>query len=68
MQAACGNEHCIWTAAKAPATGGACAKDASILSLAFISFGVGDALGGFVLGKLSDGGGMRSHTHKDLCC
>jgi MFS family permease len=32
-----------------------CAKDPSVLSLVFVAFGLGDVLGGVVLGRLSDG-------------
>lgn len=41
---------CIWDLERQ-----ACTKDASVVGLVFIAFGLGDCIGAFVLGWLSDG-------------
>ena len=52
-QTSCLNQSagCLWNETAAAAT---CAKDVNIISLVFIAFGVGDVLGGYLLGALSD--------------
>ena len=41
---------CIWDLERQ-----ACTKDSSVVGLVFIAFGLGDCIGAFVLGWLSDG-------------